>query len=319
MDIRRDQVRRQLDELQRADDAIGPRWRDAVLRAFGGSTSASDTERAALVGLAGAPSRRQLFRIGGSVVLGSAVIAACTNPKKDEQLAQTGTVPPSTTSTTISAAEVAAEAVTLLRVAQSIELLAIDVYRDIAPKATDAAVADALGLFSQQHREHNDRLGATITELGGQPYTQANPVLAETLKESRDNLDAALKADPESAQKALLKLAIDLEDLAAQTYTYDVGVFTVPELRTLAASIAGVESRHVSVLLGIRNSGQIITQAPFPFSKTAAAVKEGEPVDAVGAGNTSRVTLPSTTTTLRAGTTAGTALPGTTTRPNENR
>ncbi len=284
MDIRRDRLRRQLDEEQRA-----------------------------AASLAGAPTRRQLLRIGGSVVLGSAVIAACTNPDKDEQLAQTGTLPPTTaggTSTTVAPGRLAADAVTLLRVAQSIELLAIDVYRDLQTKSTNPAVADALGLFRQQHVEHNNRLSATIAELGGQPYTQPNPVLAETVQERRDSLETALEADPESAQQALLKLALDLEDIAAQTYAYDVGVFTVPELRVLAASIGGVEARHVAVLLGIRNDGQTLTQAPFPFTKSTLAVNEGEAVDVVGAGNTSGVTLPSTTTTRRAGTTSTTGATG---------
>ncbi|MCX7619804.1 MAG: ferritin-like domain-containing protein [Acidimicrobiales bacterium] len=311
MDIRRDQLHHQLDELEQADAAIEPRWRDALLGAIRPLTACGGSEPIGLPRQAMAPSRRQIFRIGGSVVLGSAVIAACTNPKKDVQLAQTGTLPPSTTSTTRSPAEVATQTITWLRVAQSVELLALDVYRELIPKAANTAVADALTRFSQHHTDHNRQLGETINELGGQLYTQPNPVLAKTLQESRDSLTAALDADPESAQKTLIKMAIDLEDLAAQTYTYTVGVFTVPELRRLAASIAGAEARHVAVLLGIQNEGQLTTQVPFPFEKTSAAVKEGDAVDQVGAGNTSSVRLPSTTTTVRPATTSTTGPTGT--------
>ena len=50
----------------------------------------------------------------------------------------------------------------------------------------------------------------------------------------------------------VVKLAITLEDVAAQTYTANVSKVTDPQLRKLFGSVAPVEAQHRAVLLAVQ-------------------------------------------------------------------
>lgn len=50
----------------------------------------------------------------------------------------------------------------------------------------------------------------------------------------------------------VVKLAITLEDVAAQTYTKNVGLVSSAELRRLFASVAPVEAQHRATLLAVQ-------------------------------------------------------------------
>ena len=59
-----DEVRRQLRVVDRANEAVMPRWREALERIMGGDEKLSTDEKAAILGVP-SPSRRNFFRLGG--------------------------------------------------------------------------------------------------------------------------------------------------------------------------------------------------------------------------------------------------------------
>ena len=151
MEFSRDDVRRKLAETRRAQTEAMPRWREAVARVFDPKASCSTGAKQAVLGL---PDRRAFLRVGGLTVAMSAVIAACGSDD-DESLPITGTPP--TSSEDASVFERGQELdVTLLRTAQSIEVLAVDTYQTALDSGlvTTTVVADTIRLFQEQHREH---------------------------------------------------------------------------------------------------------------------------------------------------------------------
>ena len=277
MELSRDEMRRELDATKREHDEA-MRQRPGLLRRLFDPDHGTPAElKAAAVG---SPSRRQLLGAGGLTVLGAAVISACVEPPEEEQVAVTG-AGKETTTTSLTPAELETIDLTVLRVGQSIEALAVQTYGDVAG-AADTELATALTLFTEQHKEHADALADQIRSMGGEPYQDGadawdkpNPVLVEALAEP-----ISLATD----NTGVLTLALLLENVAQQTYAYQVRNLSEADLRATAMSIGGIEARHVAVLLGIETPNTPTVQAPFAFAKTLDAVKEGEPVDAVGSG-----------------------------------
>ena len=300
-----DEIRRQLREAEAAHAEAMPLADEAMKRAFGDEGVPTEAKAELL----GVPSRRRLFRLGGSAVLGAAVLAACTKTgEPKEQLAQTGTTPTTAKADPSKPAGSFTDDLTLLRTAQSIEVLAIDTYQ----KAIDAnglltgALLDTIKLFQSQHRDHAGLIERTTRDLGGEPYTQPNPVLAKAIEETASAISSA--AD-------VVKLAKQLESVAAETYVYSSGLLTTEQLRAAIMSIGAVEGRHITVLIGYAQPNQPLVQVPFAFIRTADAVKlKGEASNAVGSGPVpSR--QPTTTTTAAPTTTSagGSGGTGTTT------
>jgi hypothetical protein len=323
MDINRDEVRRQLRESQREHDALLPRFRELLARAFDRERDSGlqADEKARLLGMSDT-SRRALMG-GGAVMLGGAILAACTEKPEKTQLAQTGTVPATeSSSTTVLASKVIDTDLTMLRTAQSIEALAVVAYGLAidSGKVTTPSIADAARLFQTQHRDHQGALIAQIREIGGEPYSDpdagqppAGVSQSEWLQVNHELWDEAVApivADANSLTEAtIVKLATELENVAAQTYTLSAGVLSTAELRAFMMSIGGIEARHVAVLLGVTDPDDPRAQVPFAFEKTSGAV---DPKAYVGPGDTQNVTTTSTSSTSPPGTTSrgtGTSVP----------
>jgi len=313
MDTNNDELRRQLRDSQREHEEMMPTFRSVLARVFdpeGRGERINPDDKARLLGLP----RRSLLG-GGALAAGAAVLAACSEPTKKVQLAQTGTVPDPKATTTLDPRTAADEAqrldLTLLRTAQSTEALAVAAYTlALSTNKLDQEVADAARLFQTQHRDHKGAIISQITTVGGEKYTnpdagdppagisqsdwaEVNPYLWKATV-------APVVADAGAlTQDSIIKLATDLEDVAAQTYTKLGGVLSSPDLRGFIMSIGGIEARHVAVLLGVASPGDPRQQAPFPFEKTANAVP---PEAYVGVG---AVNKPAqiTTTTARSTTT----------------
>jgi hypothetical protein len=270
MDFSRDELRRQALASQREHDDVLGRWRAALQRVFDPDGPASRRDRAALVGV---PSRRQFLRIGGVAVAGSALLVACGDDEDDSAGTTTTAAAGGSTSTTeggvtTTTAMAATETdLTLLRTASSIEVLAIDAYQAAVDSGlvTDQAVADAALLFQSQHEDHNAALQAQTEALGGEPYAEANPYLKENV------VDPALGAVTD--QLSVVRLALDLESAAAQTYALAGGLLSTPVLRQTIMSIGGVEARHMAVLQGVVD-GAGTAQVPVGFMPTDGAAPE---------------------------------------------
>ena len=252
-----DEVRRQLRVVDRANDAVMPRWREALERIMGGDEKLSTDEKAAILGVPN-PSRRNFFRLGGVTILGAAVLAACGSD--DDDTASTtpgtnapantnpaGTTPATTPATEPSMAEPpTTEAgnanmdLTLAKTAASLEKLAVDVYGQAGALLSTPAVIAAATMFADHHQMHLDALNGVVTGAGEAAITQMNQAVYDALVAPALS-GAASEADA-------VNLALALEEAAAQTYVFAAGALSTPALRSTIMTIGGIEARHAAVL-----------------------------------------------------------------------
>ncbi len=301
MDFSRDEVRRQLRASASEHEASLPQWRDALHRVFDPDGDASPAAKRQLLGL---PDRRRFLQVGGLTVAVSAVVAACGSDSGSNPVPVSGTLPiqaESGATTTTTPEQGQATDVTLLRTAQSIEVLAVDTYQAAIDSGlvTTPAIADAAQLFQQQHREHAEAVAEATTEVGGEPYDQANQYLfTEVVEPALGVLDG---------EEAVVSLAFVLENTAAQTYVFAAELLTTPALRQAAMSIGATEARHVTVLHTVQNQPPV----PFAFMPRRDRVddKGFVPQDDPPLTPTTRAPSASTTDGTAGGSTSGTALP----------
>jgi hypothetical protein len=248
MEFSRDQVRRELADTTRAQAEALPRWRAALSRVFDPSAAHSTGAKREVLGL---PDRRAFLRVGGVAIAMSAVAAACA--KEEDPVPLTGGPP---TSSEREGLEIIGQEldVTLLRTAQSIEVLAVETYQTALDSGllTTPTLADTIRLFQEQHGEHAGLLSATTIDAGGTPYDEPNSYLQTNV------VDGAVAELTDEA--SVVALAVDLENVAAQTYVYGAEVLSTPALRQGIMSIGGIEARHISVLFTVQE------QPPVPFA-----------------------------------------------------
>lgn len=254
MDFHRDEVRRQLRDLDEDHRSSLKPWRETLMRIFAGGEDASEAVKAHLVGT---PDRRSFLRIGGVTVAGAAVLAACG--KEDTKGSQSGSTKPapttaaggSTTATPTTAPPPTSEDkktdLELLRTATSLELLAVVVYGKAAPLVKDKDIVSVATLFARQHSDHAKQLqGATLESFGADKvYKKPNPVVKKNLV---DPALPTLKTDAD-----ILRFAMALEDAAAATYVTAAGLLSTPALRQAIMAIGGVEARHSAILAHVLN------------------------------------------------------------------
>lgn len=94
--------------------------------------------------------------------------------------------------------------------------------------------------FQGDHKQHAQRIAEAIIELGG------DPVKAK----SWETYASEFPPPPLTSQADILRYAASLEKGGAGATVASVGEYSSSKLAVLAASIAGVETMHWSVLLG---------------------------------------------------------------------
>jgi hypothetical protein len=240
MDLNRDELRRELRAIDADNQAVMPRWYDALRQIIGGGNTMSTDEKAALLGVP-SPGRRQLFKIGGATIMGAAVLAACGSDDDDDDAGTGGGTDGGGGSTTTAAPDPSMD-LPLARTAASLEKLAVDTYQTGIDSGlvTTAAIAEAATLFQVHHQAHLDALNGAIKDLDGEEVTEANEAVFKALIEPAV-MAAAAEAD-------IVTIALDLENAAAQTYAYAGGTLTAPALRSTIMTIGGIEARHAAVL-----------------------------------------------------------------------
>jgi len=245
--ISTDEVRRQLRAVDRANETVMPRWREALERIMGGDEKLTTDEKAAILGVP-SPSRRNFFRLGGVTILGAAVLAACGSDDDDSAVTTPGTnAPGSTTPATTPATEpptteagAANMDLTLAKTAASLEKLAVDVYGQAGPLLATPAVIEAATMFAGHHQAHLDALNGVITGAGAPAITEMNQAVFDALV-APALASAASEADA-------VNIALALEEAAAQTYAFAAGALSTPALRSTIMTIGGIEARHAAVL-----------------------------------------------------------------------
>ena len=134
-----------------------------------------------------------------------------------------------------------------LQTAASIENLAVSVYTTAAGlpfiKGGNKTVAAFIAKTTTQHTAHAQAFNAAATQAGGKAQNAPDPKYAAIVKQALPTIKTP--AD-------VVKLAITLEDVAAQTYVSYVSQVMDPQLRKLFASVAPVEAQHKAVLLAVQ-------------------------------------------------------------------
>ncbi|WNI18200.1 ferritin-like domain-containing protein [Actinacidiphila sp. ITFR-21] len=157
-----------------------------------------------------------------------------------------------------------------LQTAASIENLAISVYRTAAGlpfiKDGNKTVAAFIARTTTQHQAHAKAFNAAATQAGGAAQNGPDPKYAAAVRQALPSIKTP--AD-------VVKLAVTLEDVAAQTYTRNVGRVGNAELRKLFASVAPVEAQHRATLLAVQallagNAAELIA-IPTDVAKLPAA------------------------------------------------
>lgn len=235
MDLNRDELRRQMRDIDDANRAIMPRWRSALQQLLHPNSKLTSDDQAALLGVP-SPGRRQLFRVGGVTILGAAVLAACGDDD-GSGIAETGNG-----SGTTGVGGGGSMDLTLAKTAVSIENLAVAAYTTAIDSGlvTDQTVADAAATFRDHHQAHADALNGVVTGAGQSAITEPNAVLFDAL------VQPVLDAGP--TQESIVMLAYDLETAAVQAYTFAGGNLSTPELRSTIMTIGGIEARHAAIL-----------------------------------------------------------------------
>ncbi|MFJ8431180.1 ferritin-like domain-containing protein [Kitasatospora sp. NPDC094019] len=176
-----------------------------------------------------------------------------------------------------SASASAADDIMALQTAASLENLAVAVYQTAAGlpfiKDGNKTVAAFIAKTTQQHQAHAMAFNAAATQAGGQAQNNPDPKYKAVV-------DQALPTIKGPAD--VVKLAITLEDVAAQTYTKNVAQVSNADLRKLFASVAPVEAQHRATLLAVQallagNAADLVTIPVDPAKLPAAAGSVGFP------------------------------------------
>lgn len=235
--LNRTELRRDLKSVDAANRAAMPRWRETLDRVFSGEERLTTDQKAELLGV---PTRRHFFKVGGTVIAGAALLAACGD---DTDEAATGTTGGSDSSDTTAANGDGSMDLVLANTAISLEILAVDTYQAAIDSGlvTNADYGAAAMLFQSHHEEHKGALEGVVNGAGATPYAEANAAVKAAI------VDPVLTADDLDEAK-ILKLAYDLEAAAAQTYVFAATQLSTPALRSTIMTIGGIENRHATIL-----------------------------------------------------------------------
>jgi Ferritin-like domain len=169
--------------------------------------------------------------------------------------------------------------VQILQTAASIENLAVATYRTaltlpyIGGSAANPVVTKFAQVTMGQHVQHADAFNAATKQLGGKTQNNPDPAFVPVVNKAVASLNGAT-----AAQGALgvVGLALELENIAAETYVNDTTLAKSPTNKALFASIMGIEAQHVSVLLAVQallmaGAPQLISLAPGTAAALPAA------------------------------------------------
>ena len=239
MDMNRDELRRQLRDLDGEHKEAMPKWRDALMRLLVDDKETPAAAKADL--LLGGFNRRRFVQMAGATVAAGTLLAACG---RDEGASSPSNETTATTAAAGAATGAAKTDITVARTAASLEIFAVNVYGKAITNASALGISKDVGaaatLFKDQHQQHADAFNAAAKQLGGEPFQMANPTAAKAF----ESQIAALKNEQD-----VLKFAFDLEQIAAQTYQgVGVKMLSTPMLRQTAMSVGGVEARHAAIL-----------------------------------------------------------------------
>jgi hypothetical protein len=169
--------------------------------------------------------------------------------------------------------------VQILQTAASIENLAVATYKTaltlpyIGGSAANPVVTKFAQVTMGQHVQHADAFNAAVKHLSGKAQHKPDPAFVPVVNKAVASLSGAT-----AAQGALgvVGLALELENIAAETYVKDTTLAKSATNKALFASIMGIEAQHVSVLLAVQallmaGAPQLISLSPGTAAALPAA------------------------------------------------
>jgi hypothetical protein len=169
--------------------------------------------------------------------------------------------------------------VQILQTAASLENLAVSTYKTaltlpyIGGSAADPVITKFSQVTMAQHMQHADAFNAAARQLGGKAQSKPDPAFVPVVNKAVASLGNAT-----AAQGALgvVGLALELENIAAETYVKDTVLAKSTTNKALFASIMGIVAQHVSVLLAVQallmaGAPQLISLAPGTGAALPAA------------------------------------------------
>ncbi len=169
--------------------------------------------------------------------------------------------------------------VQILQTAASIENLAVATYKTaltlpyIGGSSANPVVTKFAHVTMGQHLQHADAFNAAARHLGGKAQNRPDPAFVPVVNKAVASLNGAT-----AAQGALgvVGLALELENIAAETYVHDTTLAESMPNKALFASIMGIEAQHVSVLLAVQallmaGAPQLISLSPGTAAALPAA------------------------------------------------
>jgi Ferritin-like domain len=173
----------------------------------------------------------------------------------------------------------------VLQTAASIENLAVATYKTaltlpyIGGAAANAVVTKFATVTMGQHAQHAVAFNSAITSLGGKPQTQPDPAFVPVVNKAVNGLAGVTAA---AGALGVVALALELENIAAETYVKDTTLVSSTSNKALFASIMGIEAQHVAVLLAVQ--ALLKAGAPQLISLTEPATVEALPAVAGSVG-----------------------------------
>lgn len=202
-------------------------------------------------------SRRTLLRAGGLGLLGTAVLAACGN--KDEggisgTPSASTSVPPTVPTTKPSEAQIEQNEVQL-RSAQSVELLAAELYGKYGPKLTVADWRDNAARFGADH------------EAAAEVYAEAGKSNAESQKPNAYLTENFVQPAEEGLNndRNILNFFYQLENLITANSINAVPILLEAEWRQQTMAFGAASARRAAVL-GQGGEGVIPDSERFPLT-----------------------------------------------------
>jgi hypothetical protein len=169
--------------------------------------------------------------------------------------------------------------VQILQTAASIENLAVATYKTaltlpyIGGSSANPVVTKFAQVTMGQHAQHGDAFNAAVKSLGGKAQTKPDPAFVPVINKAVASLGSASAAE---GALGVVGLAVELENVAAETYVKDTTLAAHSHNKALFASIMGIEAQHVAVLNAVQallkaGAPQLISLAPGTASALPAA------------------------------------------------
>ncbi len=177
------------------------------------------------------------------------------------------------------AAAASSSDVQLLQTAASIENLAVATYKTaltlpyIGGSGADPVITKFAQVTMGQHAQHADAFNAAAKHLGGKAQNKPDPAFVPVVNKAVASLGSATAAQ---GSLGVVALALELENIAAETYIKDTTLAQSTSNKALFASIMGIEAQHVSVLLAVQallkaDAPQLISLSPGTAAALPAA------------------------------------------------